>query len=303
MKIRIGTRGSKLALTQAEWVKSELSDFDCEIIIIETKGDKILDRALYKIGDKGLFTAELEEELHKGNIDLAVHSLKDLPTKQNLALPIMAVTKREEPWDCVIFSEKFKNLQSITDLPKGSLIGTSSLRRIAQLKALREDFEFIALRGNVGTRLKKIHEGDRGIAAGILAVAGLNRLQERQVINQILDPEICLPAPGQGALAIQANKKRIAEIAHLKVAVEKLNHKESAILTGAERSALEAIEGGCQTPFAAYADFIDDNSLRLRSFLRAENHIVIRDQEIGKIENFQKIGQNLGSRLKARLLK
>lgn len=301
MKLRIGTRGSRLALVQAEGVKTQLSSwFECEILPIETKGDKVLDKALHKVGDKGLFTAELETALLNGEIDLAVHCLKDLPTQVNEDLPIAAITQREEPWDCVIFSDKFKQLKSIHELPSQSIIGTSSLRRIAQLKAIREDFEFIHLRGNVGTRLQKIAEERDGLAAGILALAGLKRLNLSEKAGQILTPELMLPAPGQGALAIQISSKK--QSPQLSQAISKLHHPETAYLVGAERAALHAIDGGCQTPFGAYAQFIGDNKILLKAVVgKQDSAVLFKDQETGLVQDFELLGKTLGERLKKHL--
>ncbi len=299
MKIIIGTRGSELALYQANWVKSRLPHCNCELKIIETKGDKILDRSLNKIGDKGLFTKELEEALSAKEIHLAVHSLKDLPTKQNPELPIIAITEREEPFDCFVFSEKYSALTSFINLPLGSVIGTSSLRRVTQLKSLRSDFQFIPLRGNVGTRLRKISEGVDGLAAGVLAVAGLKRLQKTNYIHQVLTPELCLPSPGQGALAIQIHESLSK---HEPVVYEQLlalNHTPSAIITGAERAALRAVDGGCQTPFGAYAEFVDSTSIKLSAVIGDKDcSQVIRDSSVGLANDFDKLGLDLGERLK-----
>ena len=265
LSLKIGSRGSKLALVQAKWVQLELSKcgLQSEIKIIQTKGDLILDKALHKIGDKGLFTAELEKALLDQEIDLAVHCLKDLPTAINKDLPIAAITQREEPWDCIIFSSKHQKLNSLLDLPPKAKIGTSSLRRIAQLKALRADFVFIDLRGNIDTRIKKIKESFNDLDAGVLALAGLKRLSLENQIACILNPDICLPAAGQGALAIQIAQNNSNLL--LKQAIQTLHHIPTAILTGAERAALKAIEGGCQTPFAAYAQFEDENLIKVKA--------------------------------------
>ena len=295
LSLKIGSRGSKLALVQAKWVQLELSKcgLQSEIKIIQTKGDLILDKALHKIGDKGLFTAELEKALLDQEIDLAVHCLKDLPTAINKDLPIAAITQREEPWDCIIFSSKHQKLNSLLDLPPKAKIGTSSLRRIAQLKALRSDFVFIDLRGNIDTRIKKIKESFNDLDAGVLALAGLKRLSLENQIACILNPDICLPAAGQGALAIQIAQNNSNLL--LKQAIQTLHHIPTAILTGAERAALKAIEGGCQTPFAAYAQFEDENLIKVKAVFGEYNY---KAELIGLATDYEQIGFTLGLKLK-----
>lgn len=300
MKIKIGSRKSRLALIQSELIKkqlTELGDFDCEIVHIDTKGDQILDRALHKVGDKGLFTAELEECLKTGEIDLAVHSLKDLPTKINPELPIMAITKREEPWDCAVFNDQHSKIQSVLDLPKGSVIGTSSLRRIAQLKNKRPDFQFYPLRGNVETRIRKVKSGGQNLSAGILALAGMNRLGLREQVDEVLNCGSCIPAPGQGALAVQASKKNSQ--AELWKFIQKLNDRETEILVGAERSSLESIDGGCQTPFAAYATRVDLKQIKLVAALGSPHgDKLVINELIGPEEDYRQLGVELGNSLK-----
>lgn len=305
MKIIIGSRGSELALTQTKWVQGQLLvlGLKSEIKIIETKGDQILDVALHKIGDKGLFTAELEEALRTEEIHLAVHSLKDLPTLASEELPIVAIPPRESPWDCVVFKEEFKNLASILDLPKGSVVGTSSLRRIQQLKHFRPDFEFFPIRGNVGTRLQKIKEGRDGLCAGILAEAGLKRLGLQNVIGQVLPLELCIPSPGQGALAIQSSLKALSSCQELLEALQKINDPEGAKLVKAERAALEAIQGGCQTPFAAYASKIGEKNFRIKGFMgNTTTNKAVFAEEIGdlsdQLSDLFATGQRLGLNLK-----
>jgi hydroxymethylbilane synthase len=316
MNIRIGTRGSELALVQANWVKSQIesslnklehcsiSNIECEILKIETKGDLILDKALNKIGDKGLFTAELEQALLEQRIDIAVHCLKDLPTLENPQLPIIALPKRENPSDCIIFSSKFKGIHSILDLPEKSIIGTSSLRRISQIQNLRPDFQIVHLRGNVGTRLRKIDEGFEGISAGILACAGLIRLGKQSIIDQGLNPTEFIPAPGQGTLAIQSSAIALKNNSNLANILKVLNHEETSTLVRAERSALEAVDGGCQTPFGAYANFVSDNKkqIHLIGFIGEQNsNRIFRHEEIGLASESKMLGQKLGSILKDKL--
>ncbi|MDX1921016.1 MAG: hydroxymethylbilane synthase [Candidatus Caenarcaniphilales bacterium] len=302
MQITIGSRGSELALTQTKWVQGQLLNLGLktEIKIIETKGDQILDVALHKIGDKGLFTAELEEALRTGEIQLAVHSFKDLPTLASVELPIVAIPPRESPWDCVVFSQKFEGLASILDLPKKSIIGTSSLRRVQQLKHHRPDFEFLPIRGNVGTRLQKIKEGREGLCAGILAEAGLNRLGLQKVIGQVLPLELCIPAPAQGALAVQSSQKALDSYPELVEALKQINDTEDKVnLVKAERAALQAIEGGCQTPFAAYAQKINEKTFRIKGFIGdPKTNKVAFAEEIGELGDSIGIGKRLGLRLK-----
>lgn len=300
MKIKIGTRGSKLALVQANQVKMHLANFETEICTIETKGDLVLDRALHKVGDKGLFTAELEIALREGSIDIAVHSLKDLPTELLPGLPIAAITKREEPWDCLVFSPEFREASDLQKLPSGAVVGTSSLRRVAQLKLLRPDLQFIPLRGNVESRLKKIKMRQDGLAAGVLALAGLKRLDLEAAVGQVLGPELCLPAPGQGALGIQVSENTLARKAELQSALKTLHDPETASLVSAERAALRAVDGGCQTPFGALAEHFGANQLRIRAFVSDTNYQRSLQAEIsGPVADGLELGRRLGERLKA----
>lgn len=250
--IRIGTRGSKLALWQAEWVKKGLAqkhpDISIELVIIKTKGDKILDVPLAKVGGKGLFVKEIEEALIDGRIDLAVHSMKDMPAEIPKALSIGAVPLREAPQD-VLISQTGKKLY---DLPQGARIGTSSLRRAAQLRHLRPDLTIMDLRGNLDTRLKKLEKGEYD--AVVLAAAGVKRLGFTPLITQTLPTETMLPAVGQGALCIEIRAKD-PEIESI---VATLNHDSTLIAITAERAFLHQLEGGCQVPIGAYAVLVDD---------------------------------------------
>lgn len=255
--VRIGTRGSQLALWQADWIKSKIEErhkgIDIALIRIKTTGDKILDVPLAKVGGKGLFVKEIEEKLLHGEIDLAVHSMKDLPTELPEGLYISAITQREDPRDALITkvqSSKLK-VQSFKDLPQGAIVGTSSLRRQCQLKALRPDLNITNLRGNLDTRIKKLDKGQ--FDAIIVASAGVKRLGLENRITEYLLPEISLPAIGQGALGIESrmDDTYIAELVHF------LNHEETAICIRAERAFLKRLEGGCQVPIAAYARMIE----------------------------------------------
>ncbi|MBV8052432.1 MAG: hydroxymethylbilane synthase [Acidobacteriaceae bacterium] len=243
--LRIGSRGSQLALWQANHIASLLRErgHQVEIEIIKTTGDKITDVALAKVGTKGMFTKEIEEALAEGRVDLAVHSLKDLPTEISVGFEIAAITKRENPRD-VFCSRKHA---SIDELPQGARVGTSSLRRQAQLMALRPDLEVHPLRGNVDTRLRKLEAGD--FDAIILAAAGLNRLGKTELVKQIIPAEIMCPAAGQGALGIEIRTGDSATRREL----EFLDDSEARATTTCERALLNKLGGGCQVPIGAFA--------------------------------------------------
>lgn len=264
--MRIGTRGSPLALAQAEEVKARLiaSDPDLataghiEIVIIKTTGDQIQHRPLAEIGGKGLFTKEIEEALLDHRIDLAVHSMKDVPTYLPKGLEIACLLPREDPRDALI-SVGDATLQ---DLPHGAIIGTASLRRQAQLKALRPDFTIIPLRGNVGTRLDKIYRGEA--AATLLSLAGLKRLRRTEVVTEILAVDQMLPAAAQGAVGIEIRSSD--DIIRNRLIA--LHDAPTAICVTAERACLARLEGSCRMPIAIYAE-LQENSLWLRSLIAA----------------------------------
>ena len=246
-QIIIGTRGSKLALWQADYVEQRLREEYPGLQVtqkrISTKGDRILDVPLAKIGGKGLFTKELEEEMLSGSIDLAVHSLKDMPVKVPDGLMIAAVTKRLDPGDALV-SNRFS---SFSELPQGARVGTSSLRRRAQLLCARPDLTMIDLRGNVNTRLRKLDEGEYD--AIVLAVAGLKRLGFADRIREVLPQTMVLPAVGQGALAIETR----ADDKETRDMLAFLRDDETICCAEAERSFLARVEGGCQVPVGVYA--------------------------------------------------
>lgn len=246
-QIIIGTRGSKLALWQADYVEQRLREEYPGLQVtqkrISTKGDRILDVPLAKIGGKGLFTKELEEEMLSGSIDLAVHSLKDMPAKVPDGLMIAAVTKRLDPGDALV-SNRFS---SFSELPQGARVGTSSLRRRAQLLCARPDLTMIDLRGNVNTRLRKLDEGEYD--AIVLAVAGLKRLGFADRIREVLPQTMVLPAVGQGALAIETR----ADDKETRDMLAFLRDDETICCAEAERSFLARVEGGCQVPVGVYA--------------------------------------------------
>ncbi|HTZ97223.1 MAG TPA: hydroxymethylbilane synthase [Terriglobales bacterium] len=253
-RLRIGSRGSQLALWQANHVSALLRErgHQVEIEIIKTTGDKITDVALAKVGTKGMFTKEIEEALAEGRVDLAVHSLKDLPTELAAGFEIAAVTKRENPRD-VFCSVKYAG---VDELPDGARVGTSSLRRQAQLKALRPDLEIYPLRGNVDTRLRKLEAGEYD--AVILAAAGLNRLGKTNLIKQVIPADVMCPAAGQGALGIEIRAGDSATREHLKF----LDDADARAATTCERALLNKLGGGCQVPIGAFAE-VRDGKLHL----------------------------------------
>lgn len=245
-KIRIGTRRSPLALWQARHVASLLkareSDLDVELVEIVTRGDKILDSPLAKVGGKGLFVKELEERLLSGAVDMAVHSLKDMPAQLPEGLHLASVPPREDPRDAFV-SKKYR---SLAELPKGARVGTSSLRRASQLKHWRGDLEVVSIRGNVQTRLRRI---DEELDAGVLAAAGLKRLELAGRIAEAIDPSRMLPAVGQGALALEA---RVGDD-EVNRRLSALEDRETRVAVSCERAFLSRLGGGCQVPIAAHA--------------------------------------------------
>lgn len=244
--VRIGTRASELALRQARLVESALlaRGVISELVTFKTTGDKKLDQPLTEIGAKGLFTRELEVALSRGKIDCAVHSLKDLPTESPDGLEIVAQLEREDPRDVLVVNRQ-TGAENLDDLPRGSRVGTSSLRRRAQLLARRPDLEVVELRGNVPTRLSKVERGT--VHAAILAAAGLIRLEVQRRITMFLEPPDWLPAPGQGAIAVQAR----ADDERMQALLAPLDHEPTSKATAAERAFLAALEGGCQVPIGA----------------------------------------------------
>lgn len=290
-KLRLGTRGSQLALWQADWVAREIKqlrpDLDIELKIIKTQGDKILDVALSKIGDKGLFTRELENELLAGEIDLAVHSMKDLPSVLAPGLVLGGVLKRENPQD-VLISHKGYTLMT---LPRHGSVGTSSLRRIAQLRALRPDLNMVDLRGNVETRLKKMLKQD--LDGIILAYAGVTRLGFAGQISEIIATDIMLPAVGQGAIAIEirADDQKTRKITTL------IDDLPTNLATQAERALLRELEGGCQVPIASLAQ-INGSILYLEGLVASmDGQTVIKECQTGNVDQAREIGRLLAQKL------
>lgn len=288
-KIKIGTRASKLALWQAEFVAAKLRKFfptlEIELVKVRTTGDKILDAPLAKIGGKGLFIKELELQLSSGEIDLAVHSLKDVPTELPKNFQIAAITKRAQPFDAFVSN----NFQTFDALPKNSVVGTSSLRRAAQILSLRPDLQIKNLRGNVETRLKKLDAGD--FDAIILAAAGLERLGYSARIRELLTEII--PAAGQGALAIEtrADDKEIFPY------VQKLNDDETCVAVEVEREFLSEVGGSCQIPVGVFAT-IDGDKINVRALIASiDGKKIVRDSELAPLENIHGLGKKLAARL------
>lgn len=290
----IGSRGSQLALWQTNFIKSRLEEFfpalKLEIKIIKTTGDRLLDVALAKIGDKGLFTRQIETALLNGEIDLAVHSLKDLQTVQPEGLEIGAVSARETPNDAFIA----KNAATIDDLPRGARVATGSLRRKSQLLNYRPDLQIFEIRGNVPTRLKKFEETD--LDAMILAFAGVHRLGLDACIKQIIPFEIMLPAVSQGVMGVEIR----SDDAPLKEMLQKLNDENTQICVTAERSFLRRLEGGCQVPIGAYA-FLKDDKIFLEGMAgSADGSVNLRDSVSGEKENAAELGVRLAQNLVAK---
>jgi hydroxymethylbilane synthase len=294
-KLRIGSRGSQLALWQANHISALLRarGDEVEIEIIHTTGDKITDVPLAMVGTKGglgkgIFTKEIEEALASGRVDLAVHSLKDLPTELPPGFEIAAITKREDPRDAFCS----RHYASFQDLPQGARVGTSSLRRQAQLKAVRPDLDIHPLRGNVDTRLRKLEQGEYD--AIVLASAGLKRLGKTELVKQIIPVEIMCPAAGQGALAIEIRKRDGATRQHL----EFLNDPAARAATSCERALLNRLGGGCQVPIGAFAES-RNGKLHLESVVADPNgSIVLRDSRDG--DDPEKLGEDAGLALLAR---
>lgn len=260
----IATRKSKLALYQANYVKdlllNENPNLQIDLLPITTKGDKILDKSLAKIGGKGLFIKELETALLENKAHLAVHSLKDMPAQIPENLELVTFCERENPKDAFV-SNKY---QSISELPKGSIIGTSSIRREMQLKAIRPDLIFKPIRGNVQTRLDKLDSGE--FDAIILAAAGLIRLELQDRIKEYIDTDIMLPGLGQGTITVQINKE-YKNYSDLKKLLEKLNHPATYIRSLAERAFNEKLNGNCQIPIAGFCEFLDDEKIQFTGLI------------------------------------
>lgn len=293
--VRIGSRKSQLALVQTYWVQEELQkhfpDITFEVHTMSTQGDKILDVALAKIGDKGLFTKELEVGMLQNETDLAVHSLKDLPTNLPEGLMLGCVTERENPADALVVHEKFPDKQ-LEALPEGAVIGTSSLRRLAQLRHHYPHFEFKDVRGNLNTRLAKLDAGEYD--ALILAFAGLHRLGMGDRIHQVIPPEVSLHAVGQGALGIEC-RAGDDDILNL---LKSLEHTPTAQRCYAERAFLRELEGGCQVPIGVNTQ-IEGEQLTLTGIVASlDGQKLVKDVVTGATSDAEQIGIELAKKLR-----
>jgi hydroxymethylbilane synthase len=293
--IRIGSRKSQLALVQTHWVREQLQKsfphITFEVHTMSTQGDNILDVALAKIGDKGLFTKELEVGMLNKDIDFAVHSLKDLPTNLPEGLTLAAITERENPADALVVHEKYKDKQ-IETLPAGAVIGTSSLRRLAQLRHQFPHFTFKDVRGNLNTRLKKLDDGEYD--ALILAAAGLQRLDMSDRIHQILPKEISLHAVGQGALGIECRADDQELISLLKA----IEHPETRDRCLAERAFLRDLEGGCQVPIGVNTEISEGNLTLTGVVASVDGQKLVKDTVTGAASNAEALGTELANRLR-----
>jgi hydroxymethylbilane synthase len=290
--LRIGTRGSTLARWQAEFVRAGLARHGvaAELVLVSTSGDRDRQSSLRVIGGKGVFTKELEDALLEERIDLAVHSMKDMPTTLPAGLAIAAICEREDVRDALISRGGLK----LDQLPSGARIGTSSLRRQAQLRHYRRDLEMVDMRGNVDTRLAKVAQGNYD--AIILAKAGLDRLGKAGQISEIVPPEICLPAAGQGAIGIETRKLED----ELSAAVRKLNHDPSQAAVEAERAVLAGLEGGCQVPIGVWSRMEAGSLIIDACVLSADGTESIRESRTGSWENATELGRSVAAALLGR---
>ncbi len=287
----MGTRGSRLALWQAEYVVSLLGryfpDIDFETVVIKTQGDKILDVALSKIGDKGLFTKEIEIALLDNQIDMAVHSMKDLPTQLPEGIEIGAVLERENPRDVLVSHRGY----SLAELPPGARVGTSSLRRISQLRAVRPDLELVNLRGNVETRIRKMKT--EGMDAIILAYAGVKRMGYLEEVTDLLSSAVMLPAVGQGAIGIEIRQGDTAVAEKVKT----IHHEASGTEVTAERAFMRRLEGGCQVPIACQARAADEELIIYGFVASLDGKSVFRSQLRGQPGQAEELGKMLAAQV------
>lgn len=294
--LRIASRRSQLAMVQTEWVRDQLllahPGLEISIEAMATQGDKILDVALAKIGDKGLFTKELEAQMLVNQADIAVHSLKDLPTNLPDGLMLGCVTEREDPADALVVHARHQD-KNLASLPAGAVVGTSSLRRLAQLKYHYPHLLFKDVRGNVITRLEKLDSGDYDCL--ILAAAGLGRLGLSNRIHELIDPNISLHAVGQGALGIECRVVDPEVLTLIKV----LEHRPTALRCLAERSFLRSLEGGCQVPIGVNSSF-ENGNLHLTGMVASLDGLrLIRDQASGPESDPESIGIALAEKLRS----
>jgi hydroxymethylbilane synthase len=292
-RVTIGSRGSKLALWQAEWVKARLEalhpGLQATIAIIKTKGDKILDVPLAKVGGKGLFVKEIEDALLHRRVDLAVHSMKDMPAEIPPGLCIGAVPEREIPFDVLLSRDK----KPLAELKSGARIGTSSLRRASQLRHARSDIEIVPLRGNLDTRLRKLASDN--LDAIVLAAAGVKRLNLESHIAEYLDPAVMLPAAGQGALCIEVRSDDTA----VGALIEPLDHKATRAVIAGERACLNHLGGSCQIPIAAFGE-TQDNVFTLRGLVAdLAGTEIVSARHHGPPDRSERIGIELAKRLLA----
>ena len=289
--IRIATRSSELALWQANWVRDSVMNrfpqMEVDLVHIKTKGDKILDSPLAKIGGKGLFVKELEIALLEKKADLAVHSLKDVPVELPDGLEISVITKRETPEDAFV-SNTYPTLKS---LPPNAVVGTSSLRRVAQLQTRRTDLRFKSLRGNVNTRLRKLDNGE--FDAIVLAAAGLIRLGEEDRITELISSEDSLPAIGQGVVCVES---RVNDTAVLD-SIRHLRDEETTVAVTAERALLKRLNGGCQVPLAGFARLRGETLSLTGMLARPDGSDLLRMEIHGSTEEARQLGTQLGERL------
>ncbi len=285
--LRLGTRGSALARAQTAGIATRLkalnSDLVVEEVILRTRGDTMLGSPIHELGGKGLFVKEIEDALLQGEIDAAVHSLKDLPSELPEGLILASIPEREEPWDALVS----RNGESVRGLAPGSRIGTSSLRRITQIKRYRGDLDIVELRGNVDTRLAKVASGE--VEAAVLALAGLKRLGFEERASESLAPELMLPAAGQGALAIETR----ANDAATRRLVGELEHPETKRAVMAERVVMARLEGGCQLPLAVFAE-IRKSGFRIKARLSSTcGGRMVEKERVGTPEDAVRLAEDL----------
>lgn len=290
-EVRIGTRGSQLALQQSEQVAKELKRcfpaWEISLVHIRTRGDILADASFLQIGRKGLFVKEIEEALLSGKIDLAVHSMKDLPTELSSGLCLGAITCREDPRDCLLSGEGL----NLEELPPGAVIGTSSLRRQAQLRHFRADLRIKPMRGNLDTRIRKLTS--EGLNAIILAAAGLRRLGMEDLITQYIPPQICLPAAGQGSLGLEVREQD----EELREGVSLLHHQDSACSILAERAFLRGLGGGCRVPIGVLGE-VEGDCLHLWGMISdPEGKRLIREDVTGPAMEAERLGEALAERI------
>lgn len=291
--LKIATRKSALALWQAEFVKARLEHFHpnltVELVPMVTKGDIILDSPLSKVGGKGLFVKELEVAMLEGRADIAVHSMKDVPVEFPEGLDLEIICEREDPRDAFVSN----TIACLADLPQGAIVGTSSLRRQCQIKALRPDLDIRDLRGNVNTRLAKLDDGQYD--AIILAAAGLIRLEMPERIREFIEPEVMLPANGQGAVGIECR----VDDERVKQLLAPLEHNETRVRVLAERSMNRALEGGCQVPIGSYA-LVNGDRIHLRGLVGAiDGSKILHDNVEGHCDDAEALGTKLAQQLLA----